>query len=75
MSDWGWGDRLKSLVELGPVVFLIFTVLGTMYLGIASPSEAAAIGVLGALAVSAWQRALTFDQCATPASARCRPPA
>lgn len=61
MSDWGWGDRLKSLIELGPVVFLIFTVLGTMYLGVASPSEAAAIGVLGALAVSAWQRTLTFE--------------
>jgi C4-dicarboxylate transporter, DctM subunit len=29
-----------------------------MYLGIASPSEAAAIGVLGALAVAAWQRTL-----------------
>jgi C4-dicarboxylate transporter DctM subunit len=37
---------------------MIFTVLGTMYLGIASPSEAAAIGVLGALMVAAWQRTL-----------------
>jgi len=61
MSDWGWRDRFRSLVELGPVVFLIFSVLGTMYLGIASPSEAAAMGVLGALAVSARQRTLTFD--------------
>ncbi len=60
MSDWSWGDRFRSLVELGPVAFLIFTVLGTMYLGIASPSEAAAIGVIGAMAVAAWQRTLTL---------------
>jgi C4-dicarboxylate transporter, DctM subunit len=58
VSDWSWNDRLRSLAELGPVAFLIFTVLGTMYLGIASPSEAAAIGVLGALMVAAWQRTL-----------------
>ena len=58
VSDWSWSDRLRSLTELGPVAFLIFTVLGTMYLGIASPSEAAAIGVLGALMVAGWQRTL-----------------
>jgi tripartite ATP-independent transporter DctM subunit len=60
MSDWSWRDRVRSLAELGPVAFLILTVLGTMYLGIASPSEAAAIGVLGAFAVAAWQRSLTI---------------
>ena len=61
MSEWSWSDKLKSLVELGPVAFLIFTVLGTMYLGIASPSEAAAIGVVGALLVAVLQRALTWQ--------------
>ena len=61
ISEWSWADKLKSLVELGPVAFLIFTVLGTMYLGIASPSEAAAIGVVGALLVAVLQRALTWE--------------
>ena len=61
ISEWSWADKLKSLVELGPVAFLIFTVLGTMYLGIASPSEAAAIGVVGALLVAVLQRALTWQ--------------
>jgi C4-dicarboxylate transporter, DctM subunit len=60
VSDWTWVDRLRSLAELGPVAFLIFTVLGTMYLGIASPSEAAAIGVVGALMVAGWQRTLNW---------------
>ena len=42
-TTWTWGDRFKSLIELGPVAFLILTVLGTMYAGIASPSEASAM--------------------------------
>ena len=60
VSDWTRADRLRSLGELGPVAFLIFMVLGTMYLGVASPSEAAAIGVVGALLVAASQRTLDW---------------
>ena len=48
-----WGERLRALRHLAPVVALMVTVLGSMYGGIASPTEAAAMGVLGALAVSA----------------------
>ncbi len=59
-SAWTWNDRFRSLLELGPVAFLILTVLGTMYAGIASPSEASAIGVLGALVVAAIQKTLTW---------------
>jgi tripartite ATP-independent transporter DctM subunit len=59
-TTWTWGDRFRSLIELGPVAFLILTVLGTMYAGIASPSEASAIGVLGAIAVAAFQKTLNW---------------
>ena len=47
--------RIAALADLAPVVFLILCVLGTMYGGLATPSEAAAIGVIGALLV-AWKR-------------------
>jgi tripartite ATP-independent transporter DctM subunit len=48
-------DRIAALADLAPVVFLILCVLGSMYAGLATPSEAAAIGVIGALGV-AWKR-------------------
>lgn len=55
MRDVSWSARLAALKDLGPTVFLIICVLGSMYGGIATPSEAAAVGVAGALLIS-WQQ-------------------
>ena len=56
-----WKDRFYALKHLGPVLFLILAVLGSMYGGLASPTEAAAVGVFGALLVAILQRSLTWD--------------
>lgn len=55
-----FSQRLAALRDLAPVMFLILCVLGSMYGGIATPSEAAALGVLGAFCVSLHQGALSL---------------
>ena len=53
-------ERIKALKELAPAIFLIAAVLGSMYGGIATPSESAAVGVLGATIVASLQGGLTW---------------
>jgi tripartite ATP-independent transporter DctM subunit len=53
--------KLAESRHLIPVVLLIAGVLGSIYGGIATPTEAAAVGVVGALVVSAAQGSLTWQ--------------
>lgn len=53
--------RLAALKELGPAMFLIFCVIGSMYTGVATPTEAAALGVLGAFIVSYLQTGVNWQ--------------
>jgi C4-dicarboxylate transporter, DctM subunit len=45
-------QRLAGTVNLLPVIFLMFLVLGSIYSGLATPSEAAAVGVTATLVVT-----------------------
>jgi C4-dicarboxylate transporter DctM subunit len=45
-------DRLRALTEVGPVALLIAVVLGSMYVGVVTPTEAAALGAAAALALA-----------------------
>ena len=53
-------DKLRESRHLIPVMLLITAVLGSIYAGIATATEAAALGVLGALLISAAQGELTW---------------
>lgn len=56
-----WKLKLQSLQLLLPVIALILLVIGSMYLGFATATEAAAFGVIGALALAAWQKSLNWQ--------------
>jgi tripartite ATP-independent transporter DctM subunit len=47
-ESYSWKERLVGLKDLAPTVILILMVLGSIYGGVATPTEAAALGVLGA---------------------------
>lgn len=51
------GEMLLGLLRIWPFAFLIFSVLGTMYMGLATPTEAAALGVVASIIVGfLWGR-------------------
>lgn len=56
-----WGQRLRALGKLFPVAGLILFILGSIYLGFATPSEAAAIGVVASMLIAAILGDLTWD--------------
>lgn len=54
-------DILSVLGGILPPVFLIGLVLGTIYLGVATPTEAAALGAVGALILAVAYRTLNWQ--------------
>jgi tripartite ATP-independent transporter DctM subunit len=55
-----FGEKLHESRHLIPVVLLIGAVLGSIYTGFATATEAAAVGVVGSLLLSGVQRSLTW---------------
>ena len=54
-------NRLSLVKSFLPPILLIFLVLGSIVLGIATPSEAASLGVFGAVFISSIQKQLNFN--------------
>ncbi len=48
-----WPDRIRSLVHLLPPLAIFVVVVGSIYAGVATPTEAASLGVIGGLALAA----------------------
>lgn len=64
--EWGgekvetsWAERIRVLPDLLPPIVLFMAVVGSIYAGLATPTEAASIGVVFALLIAAWNRALS----------------
>jgi tripartite ATP-independent transporter DctM subunit len=53
--------KIVSTLRLMPIISLIVAVIGSIYLGIATATEAAAVGVLGSLILAALSGALTWN--------------
>jgi len=54
-----WRERFSLLWQVGPMVLLFSLVTGTIYLGVATPTEASALGAAGALALAVAKRRVT----------------
>jgi C4-dicarboxylate transporter DctM subunit len=54
-----WKARIRALPDLIPPLLIFLAVIGSIYAGLATATESAALGVLAALGVAAWSRQLT----------------
>ncbi len=59
-TDIPFGTKVSALVSILPVLIITLSVWGVMLFGIATPSEAAAMGVLGSLLVMAIYKRLSW---------------
>lgn len=55
-----WGDKLASLAGVVPAIALVVIVLGSLFAGIASPTESAAVGAAGSIVIAAMHRRLDW---------------
>jgi tripartite ATP-independent transporter DctM subunit len=65
-------DKLRALRHLGPVLALIALVIGGIYSGLATATESAALGVAGALVLSALEGTLNRKTLRDGLTAACR---
>jgi tripartite ATP-independent transporter DctM subunit len=55
-----WHERIRALPEMLPPLFIFFIVMGSIYFGLATPTESAALGIIASL-FFAWRGGkLTF---------------
>lgn len=56
-----WKEKFASLKSVIIPIFVILTVLGSIYFGLATPTEAGAVGSVGSLIAAATRKKLTFE--------------
>jgi len=60
-ESFSFMEKIKGSSQLFPVIILITSVIGSIYAGIATATEAASLGVVGALILSFFQKTLTKE--------------
>jgi len=58
---FGLGQMLRALLDLFPILFIFGVIIGSIYQGWATPTEAAAVGVAGALLIAAAFSGLSWS--------------
>jgi len=58
--ETSWGRRLRALPALLPPLAIFIVVVGSIYVGIATPTEAASLGVIAALVLAAFEGRVSF---------------
>ncbi|WP_340107495.1 TRAP transporter large permease [Pikeienuella sp. HZG-20] len=56
-----WPARLRRFRSVGPVLLLFVLIIGGLYQGVFTPTEAGGVGAFGALLFALWRRALPFS--------------
>lgn len=59
--ETSWASRIRVLPDLLPPMFIFLAVVGSIYAGWATPTEAASLGVVAALILAAWERKLSLS--------------
>ena len=61
LEEYSFMEKVKRSKQLLPVILLILAVIGSIYTGVATATEAASLGVVGALILSFFQKSLTLE--------------
>jgi len=59
-ESFTWKEKVKSLLGMGETLAVFILVMGGLFIGLFTPTEAAAVGVFGVLLVSLVRRQLTW---------------
>ncbi len=60
-EKYSFFEKIKRSTQLLPVILLISGVIGSIYTGVATATEAASLGVVGSLILSYFQKSLTLE--------------
>ena len=59
-AETSWQQRIAALPDLLPPLIIFLAVIGSIYAGWATATESAALGVVAAVGIAAWNRRLTL---------------